>query len=388
MRDGPLEIAFIAQDFPPNVGGTHVYNVEFAQRLHARGHVVKLLTWETQTPGVDEADASLPFPVERLRFERRHRGIEPRGVPEILGRWRADVALVSGGSGAVSKIVRAAVDYLPVTVAVHDLRDKGSSRGRLGRWRVRRRYGFDRAARITANSEHTRDRLIRLGVSAEKVAIVHPGVDTARYAPDPAAGEGVRRELGLGGRPVLLTVARLAPNKGHGRVLELLPRLREKLPDLVYVVVGGGGLRDALERRAEELGVREMVRFAGSVPDVRPYYNACDVFVMASTPTAGGAKAGEGFGMAYVEAGACGKPVIASTSGGGAEIVVDGETGLSVTATDDVGLERALSELLTRPDWAQSLGEKARQRVQRYDWSHGVDALEGVLREAATAQAG
>ena len=379
----PLAIAFFAQDFPPKVGGTHVYNQELARRLHERGHRVRVFTWTTGNAGEAEADAAQPFPVHRQPFARPGRGISESGVADFLASGRPDLAFVSGGSGALSRVVRTATARLPTVVSVHDLRDKGRHRGRFGRWRVRWRYGFDGAARLTANSEHTRRRLLELGVPAAKVALVYPGVDTQRFRPDPAAGEQARKELGLEGADVLLTVSRLAPNKGHLRVLEVLPALRRRFPKLVYVIVGDGGMRGTLAQRAAALGLEEAVVFTGRVPDVRPLYHACDVFVMASTPHGSGGKAGEGFGMAYVEAGACGKPAVASASGGGGEIVVDGQTGLVVDPEDASALNTALASLLADPERARAFGESARERVLRFDWEHGTAALERVLYAAA-----
>ncbi|HEY8156576.1 MAG TPA: glycosyltransferase family 4 protein [Myxococcota bacterium] len=383
MPERTLAIAFFAQDFPPSVGGTHVYNQELARRLHERGHRVRVFTWSTGKPGVAESDAAQPFPVHRQPFARPGRGIAVAGVAEFVERWRPDLAFVSGGSGALSGVVRAAASRLPTVVSVHDLRDKGRRRGPLGRWRVRWRYGFDRAARLTANSDHTRRRLLELGVAAAKVDLVYPGVDTKKFRPDRGAGELARKDLGLEGAQVLLTVSRLAPNKGHLRVLEVLPVLRRRFPRLVYLIVGDGGMRGTLERRTAELGLAGAVVFTGRVPDVRPHYHACDVFVMASTPHGAGGKAGEGFGMAYVEAGACGKPAVASASGGGGEIVVDGETGCVVDPEDAPALEAALASLLADPDRARALGERARERVLRFDWEHAVAALERALRAAA-----
>lgn len=388
MPDAPLAIAFFAQDFPPRTGGTHVYNAELARRLHERGHGVRVFSWtrpDAPVPAADAAaDAAQPFPIHRQPFARPGRGIAPDGVAEALRDWRADVAFVSGGSGAMSRVVHAAAAQAPCVVSVHDLRDLGRRRGRFGRWRARARYGFERATALTANSEHTRGRLLELGVPAAKVAIVHPGVDTQLFHPDRLAGEQARKELGLEGAAVLLTVSRLAPNKGHLQVLEALATLRRRFPALVYVIAGEGGMRGALERRAAELGLAGAVRFTGRVPDVRPLYHACDVFVMASTPHGSGGKAGEGFGMAYVEAGACGKPAVASTSGGGGEIVVDGETGRVVDPEDALALAAALAELLEAPERARAFGERARARVLRFDWSHSAVALERVLRAAAS----
>ena len=385
MSEAPLAIAFFAQDFPPRVGGTHVYNQELARRLHERGHPVRLFTWTEPGPGGAAADAAQPFPIHREPFSRPGRGISPAGVAEALLRWRPDVAFVSGGSGAMSRVVHAASEHVPSVVSVHDLRDKGRRRGRLGRWRVRWRYGFDRATALTANSEHTRRRLLELGIAASKVEIVYPGVDTRTFFPDRLAGEQARKQLGLEGASLLLTVSRLAPNKGHLQVLEVLASLRRRFPKLVYVIVGEGGMRGALERRTAELGLQGAVVFTGRVSDVRPLYHACDVFVMASTPHGSGDKAGEGFGMAYVEAGACGKPAVASASGGGGEIVADGETGRVVDPEDASALEAALASLLADPEQARAFGDRARERVLRFDWSHGVAALERVLRAAARA---
>jgi phosphatidylinositol alpha-1,6-mannosyltransferase len=370
------------------VGGTHVYNHELARRLHERGHRVRVFTWETESPGAAESDAALPFPVHRQAFSRPGRSLASAGIAGFIASGRPDLAFVSGGSGALALVVRAAAARVPTVVSVHDLRDKGRRRGRLGRWRARWRYGFDRAARLTANSEHTRRRLLELGVAAAKVELVYPGVDTQRFRPDREAGEQARKDLGLSGAQVLLTVSRLAPNKGHQRVLEVLPALRRRFPELVYVIAGDGKLRDALERRVAELDLRGAVVFTGRVPDVRPFYHACDVFVMASTPHGAGGKAGEGFGMAYVEAGACGKPAVASASGGGGEIVVDGETGRVVDPEDATALEAALASLFADPERARALGESARERVLRFDWEHGATALERALHAVSDRSGG
>jgi phosphatidylinositol alpha-1,6-mannosyltransferase len=382
----PLRIIWFAQDFPPEMGGTQVYNLEYATRLAELGHELRVFTWKGDGPAGEIPD--LPFEVHRESRVRGRRGIQPVGVRAALTRWRPEVALASGGCRTLSGVAHFVGRRVPLVLSLHDVRDKGRARGRLRRWWVRRGYGFEIAAGLVANSAHTRERLLRLGVPAEKVTIVHPGVDTTRFVPDPEAGRSLRRQVGIEGRRVLLTVARLAANKGHARVIEALPKLRAEIPDLVYTVVGSGPMREELERVASERGVAELVHFAGTVPDVRAWYNACDVFVMPSTQTGRGLKAAEGFGMAYLEAGACAKPVIASTSGGGAEIVDDGVTGRLVAPGDEAGLAAALRELLTRPEQARVFGEKAREHVLGFDWSQGVIELEWILRQAASIRSG
>jgi phosphatidylinositol alpha-1,6-mannosyltransferase len=102
---------------------------------------------------------------------------------------------------------------------------------------------------------------------------------------------------------------------------------------------------------------------------------------MPSTPPAGGLKPAEGFGIAYLEAAACGVPAIASSSGGGPEIVLEGVTGRLVDPDDDDQLKAALLELLKDRAESRAMGAKAREHVQRFDWRHGTDALEQVLRD-------
>lgn len=382
-----LSIAFIALGFPPEVGGTELYNVEYARRLASRGHRLNVLTWESARPGAEAADAALPFEVIRRPYVRRRKKLSGDGIAEQLRAWGAEVAFISRGSRMMPDVVKAAAEAAPVVLSIHELREKHRGRGAFSRWRVRRRYGLDRARLVTVNSADTRARLRDLGVPEERLLVVHPGVDTGRFTPDAEAGARLRAERGYGERPMLLTVSRLAANKGHGLVLDALAGLVAERPELLYVIVGGGAMRGSLEARVAELGLSANVEFAGLVPEVLDYYRACDVFVMASTPQSAGANAGEGFGISYVEAGACGKPVIASDSGGGAEVVVDGETGFVVDTASPGALRAALATALASPERRRALGEAARERVRRYDWERGADVLEGGLRRAAQAPA-
>jgi phosphatidylinositol alpha-1,6-mannosyltransferase len=377
-----LRIALFAEDLPPEVGGTHIYNVEIARRLAAQGHALRVFGWESGLPGAAETDAREPYPVERAPRRRVPGGLSPDGVEAALARWGSQVAWVSGGCRAVSQVVRHAARRVPVVVSVHDARDKGAVRGPLGRLFARRNYGYPWVARLAANSGDTRQRLLRLGVPPERVEVVHPGVDRRQFTPDAEVGARLRRTHGFEDREIVLTVSRLAPNKGHTRVIDALTKLRDAHPRILYAIVGDGDQRERLERHAAERGVADLVHFAGCVDDAHPWYAACDVFVMASIPTGRGLKAGEGFGIAYAEAGACGKPAVASSSGGAGEVVLHGETGLVVDPEDDAGLVAALHGLLAEPDRARRMGERARNWVGRFDWDHAAATLERLLGEA------
>jgi phosphatidylinositol alpha-1,6-mannosyltransferase len=383
VSNPPLRIAFIALGFPPDVGGTELYNVEYARRICARGHAVRVYTWSSG--GRErEIDAALPFPVRRAPRAPRGVAVGAADLAAWLAEETSDAIFVARASRLLRDAVPAAARHAPVVLVFHELGGRHTRRGPLGRWRVRRRYGLDRARRVVVSSEDTGRRVAALRPAAP-ISIVYPGVDTAAFATSDEARQRAREKLGVADRRVLLTVSRLAANKGHARVIDVLPALRARFPDLVYLVVGHGGERAALEAFAAARGVADAVRFEGPVGDPRAYYAACDVFAMPSGRLSAGSdgKAGEGFGIAYLEAGACGVPVVASASGGGAEVVIDGETGCVVDPGDARALERAIAGLLADPARARRLGEAARRHCQRFDWECGTNALEAVLREAA-----
>ena len=375
-----LRIAFVALGFPPDVGGTELYNAEYARRLAARGHDVRLFTWSEGRPAERQADATCDFPVHRVPLLKVSGRFGATGLEVWLREVEPDVVFVSRASRLLERVVPVAVPFAPLVVSVHELGGKHTRRGPIGRWRVRRRYGLQQATRIVANSQDTADRVATLRARAP-IDVVYPGVDTETFRPDPEARAALREKLGIGESPVLLTVSRIAANKGHARVIEALPTLREAFPDLVYLVVGQGGERPALEARAAALGVSRAVRFEGLVPDSRDYHSAADCYVMPSGRAAPG-KAGEGFGISYVEAGSCGVPVVASTSGGGAEIVDDGRTGRVVNPEDPQALIEAIRSVLADPARAAAMGAAARERCLAFDWERGTDALEEVLGRA------
>lgn len=148
---------------------------------------------------------------------------------------------------------------------------------------------------------------------------------------------------GLTGKKVLMTFGRLVSTeraKGFDKVLELLPELRLSIPDLAYLIVGGGEHRERLIRKARDLGVADLVVFAGMIPEGEKadHYRLADVFVMPSR--------GEGFGIVFLEAMACGIPVIASNSDGGREAVRDGLLGTLINPDDRDGIKQAIMKAL------------------------------------------
>jgi phosphatidylinositol alpha-1,6-mannosyltransferase len=166
---------------------------------------------------------------------------------------------------------------------------------------------------------------------------------------------------------VLLSVGSLSRGhayKGIDKVIRAMPALLGTIPCLRYVVVGEGDNRESLEKLADRVGVRDRVGFVGGVTqtELAAHYHTCDVFVLPSgAPAPDGRWRGEGFGRVYVEAALAGKPVVGSQSGGTAEAVVHGRTGLLVDPFSSEELTRALLALLQNPELSVRMGQAGRQ---------------------------
>ena len=169
-------------------------------------------------------------------------------------------------------------------------------------------------------------------------------------------------------------------------MIRAFPRVAERHPDVIYLIVGDGPEWGGLRALANELGVGERVLFLGEVPrsklGTRPPRLLSGVrrFRDAESGGCGKRVAVEAFGIAHLEAGACGKPVIAGRSGGASEAVADGESGILVDADNSDDVESALRRLLASPDLARAMGEAGRKRAEARTWGTVSEQYEAVLK--------
>ena len=204
------------------------------------------------------------------------------------------------------------------------------------------RAGIRGADRLVAVSRHTKRELAGMDADAAGRAVVLPNTVRERFRP--GGGDGVRQGLGLDREPVLLTVARYDPGeryKGYDLVVRALPSVLARCPDVRYVLVGEGDDLPRVQELADGLGVGRALISAGRVSDeaLPAWYSAADLFVMPSQ--------GEGFGIVFLEALACGRPVIAGDRDGARDAVLDGRLGRMVDPSDADALADAIVEFLT-----------------------------------------
>jgi glycosyltransferase involved in cell wall biosynthesis len=233
-----------------------------------------------------------------------------------------------------------AIKGAPVVLIVHG----------IDAWRPTARAITNFAARrirgVIAVSQTTLSRFENWAGKKADAAFVLPNtVSLDKFQPG-SASDDLRDRYGLRGRTVLMTLARLDANeryKGIDEVLGVLSTLAAAIPDVAYLVVGDGTDRSRLTAEARRLGVTDRVVFAGRVDEGRKadHYRLADVFVMPGR--------GEGFGIVYLEALACGVPVVGSVLDGSRDALLGGRLGVLVDPNDRADLLRGIREALRRP---------------------------------------
>jgi teichuronic acid biosynthesis glycosyltransferase TuaC len=203
------------------------------------------------------------------------------------------------------------------------------------------------ATRIFAVSDSLKHLAMSLGVPGDKVLVVGNGVDTLKFHRLPR--DAARQKLGLpADAPVLVSVGALVERKGFHRVLECLPVLRQRFPGLRYLIVGGAGPEGdwsvRLRSSVIDLGLQDCVVFLGTLPQesLKAPLSAADVFVLATH--------NEGWANVFLEAMACGLPVVTTEVGGNAEVVANAKLGILVPFGQRERLTESIADALVR-DW-------------------------------------
>jgi phosphatidylinositol alpha-1,6-mannosyltransferase len=233
---------------------------------------------------------------------------------------------------------------------------------------------YSRARSVICCSEEVKRRLAVFGVPARNIEVLYPAVDLDRYQPRPVPARFLE-EKGIAGKKVLLTVGRLVERKGHDRVIAALPKISREFPETIYCVVGIGPHEQALREASRRHGVESRVRFLGKLgsDDLVLMYNAADIFLMPSREISGGGHI-EGFGIVFLEANACAKPVIGGNSGGVLEAIRAGETGFIVDPESPDEIADRVLELLRDPARARDMGRAGlRWAREEFDWNGYVE---------------
>jgi glycosyltransferase involved in cell wall biosynthesis len=256
---------------------------------------------------------------------------------------------------AIACVVLAALTGAKALIHVHVNYGDWMSRGVI--------WAFGRADAIVGVSSHTARTFVEAGYRPDRVHAVLNAIEPSRWDPSLDSRPG-RASLGIpDGAPLIVSVARLFPAKGHFELLSALALVKRKYPNVRIAIVGSdypadSGTTQMLKERARELGVGENVVFAGQRADVALLLAACDVFSLPSFE--------EPFGLVFAEAMAMKRPVVALTNGGTPEVVEHGKCGLLSPPGDIDALAANLLRLLDDPALRAQFGEYGRSRVEAH----------------------
>jgi phosphatidyl-myo-inositol dimannoside synthase len=246
------------------------------------------------------------------------------------------------------------------------------------------RRATSRASRVAVMCSAFIARTVRTAVPSHvPVSVLYPGADVERFRPDLVTAD-IRASFGIDDRPLVVCVSRLVPRKGQDVLIRAMASIQHRVPDASLLIVGGGPHEPVLRALAADAPAGS-VSFAGEVSelDLPRYYAAGDVFAMPCRTRAAGLEV-EGWGNVFIEAAACGRPVVVGDSGGAREALVDGETGLLVDGRSVAEVAAAVGTLLAEPELAAKMGDAGRDRVLRsHTWLAIAERLAGWLREAA-----
>ena len=347
----------------PQAGGAEIHLHEIFGRLAARGHAVTLLcsSWKGAPAratldgmSVHRIGTRRTFQfVARRYYERALAGenadvlVEDiNKVPLWTPRWgaRRTVALVPHLFGATAFQEVAA----PLAAAV---------------WLQERPIGLIYGGvPFEAISESTADDLAARGIPRSRIAVIHPGIDTEVYTPVPSERSSV---------PLVVYLGRLKRYKRVDLIIRAFAEMRH--PTARLAIAGSGDHRAALERLAQSLDLGDRVKFLGFISEAEKLSLLRSAWVLAFTSPK------EGWGITNLEAAACATPVVASSSPGLRESVVDGETGFLVPHGDLAALTGALRRVVSDPALVASLGAAGRSFASRFTWAKAAEQTEAHL---------
>jgi phosphatidylinositol alpha-1,6-mannosyltransferase len=372
-----MRILLLTVDFPPARGGIQNLLANLADGLAAQNDVSVVAPRRTGSAewdsgrryAITRAAASAFWPLVMITFWCAALSRAIRRPPDVVVCGHVLLGPVCCG---IARLFGA-----PLIVIAHAYEIRAPRMRHLAGWTLRR------AAMVVSVSEFTKRAVMAHGVAPQRIVVIHPGAGmrpalTGSPGPD-ASGERI-----------ILTVARLGElYKGHDMAIRAMPLILAREPHARYVIVGDGPLRRYLERLTASVGVAQAVTFAGEVPEaaLEQWYSRADVFTLLSreSPIDGGA---EGYGLAFIEAGAWQKPVVGGRSGGVPDAVVEGVTGLLVDPVNVGAIADAILRVLSDRDLAHRLGSRGRDRaVNELSWSNFVAAFQAVLETAGAPPA-
>jgi len=372
----------ITNDFGPRAGGIETFVVGLIERMPKNSVIVYTASQAGSVPfdemwqrdyGVEVIRDASKVLLPSFRVGRNvRRLVRERNIATVFFGAAAPLALLAPGlrRAGVKRIVALTHGHevwwsrlWPFSIAI----------ARIGR----------SVDALTYLGEFTRGEIAKAlnPASVAKLVRIAPGIDTEHFAPRSDA-QVLRESLGLADKKVIVSVGRLVHRKGQDVLIAAMPEIIKSIDDVHLLLIGEGPYKQELEKRIKNLGLANRVTFLGRVQytDLPQYICVGDVFAMPSRSRLAGLEV-EGLGIVYLEASACGLPVIGGISGGAPDAVLQGETGFAVDGTSAHEVAQAVVKVLADKELAQKLGARGRQWIiEQWQWQMWSERFNQLLK--------
>lgn len=380
MENVYKKILLVTNDFGPRAGGIETFVIGLLERI--KGHEVTVFTSQQGDTSVYDQQWIDKFGVRVIRDQSKI----------LLPSWRVTRAakkIVAAKNINVVVFGAAA----PLALMSPSLRKSGVKKiialthghevwwAKIFPFRLAIKRIGKNVDHLTYLGEFTRQAISKplTRKSTTEMVKIAPGIDTAHFIPQPDAMQK-RKELGLQDKKIIISVGRLVHRKGQDNLIQAMPAVLKKIPNAHLLLVGEGPYRKHLEKLVMKSSLEQNVTFAGRIMYDRlpSYLSAADLFAMPSRSRFFGLEV-EGLGIVYLEASACGIPVVAGNSGGAPDAVLEGVTGLCVDGTNIEQITAAIVEICSDAERASHMGAAGRNWIVnqwRWDiWSKEFNAL-------------
>jgi phosphatidylinositol alpha-1,6-mannosyltransferase len=395
------KVLFVSSNFPPVIGGSAVVYDQLCRnadrQIVALGASCDYRTGK-EWPEIKKMDAGRGYPIYRVPYLRPPALSQdsPNWIAKILHAVFRDLPIMARVLATVFSLI---IKYRVKTVCLGELIYGGwlvfpfryllgrtvfiythgeeiaqESENLLGR---QRGLFLRHASGIIAVSLFCKGQIIsKYKIDPKKIHVINNGVDLTAFNPS-----GQNRDIwpaAIRHCKIILSVSRLVERKGQETLIRALPSILANHPDTHCVIVGGGPMEDRLRELVSELKLDSHCTITGTAPqeDVIAYFRACDLFALPCRTLPDGDT--EGFGLVFLEAGACGKPVVAGIAGGTVEAVTDGVTGFLVDGYSTTEVADAINRLLSEPGLAERMGKEGWLRAQDCNWRAVADRFLSV----------
>lgn len=387
-----MKVVLATSQFPPTLGGVPKVYENLCRHLPGKIAVFTCPATGSQSIELPQTEiyrtrtpfslsSTLPWPLSTadliLRDQWWNRSRISSEFADFLDRVRPDAVCIGTLHSVYWLAPVARARSLPVFYYSHGEEISGIRPSRLEGDRPRNE--LLRADAFIAVSDFTKRALIGLGVDTKRIDVITNGVELERFTPG-AKDPALISRYGLAGRKILLTFSRLDERKGQDQVIRALPAILDQYPETVYVIAGSGSFENRLRQLVVDLELSENVVFTGLVSEaeVAAHYRLADIFVMPNRTLPNGDT--EGFGIVFLEAGACGVPVVGGNAGGVPSAIDHDVTGLLVDGTSVAEIAAALIKLLGDGNLRAAMGATGRNKALENTWAEKARRFEQFVR--------